>query len=264
MPSLSAGVSYLILLSLLGCGSFRIPFKKKKANSLAGAYQEMSTKDYSDHLASIKNFFLNTPGIKTVKIDQKQKRYFSDVTQDIIGSNEIFFKDLKSAEVTILDIESPLHLSLPRGEIFLSRGLIAKYLKHESMLVSILAYELARSEKLLYPKETMIPVGFVPIERMISLNRLNIEEKMEIHKWAYHLATRSGYDGEYYLAWLQIQNRNTADFVMQVGDVNQMNREEALFKAFMIKHPVEDLSISKKNSSKGFYALLNRIRDGVL
>ncbi|MFL5783705.1 MAG: hypothetical protein ACJ76H_03775 [Bacteriovoracaceae bacterium] len=198
------------------------------------------------------------------KLDKGSDEYFKELLSEIIARNEIFFRELKSAQVTVLDTEAPLHFSLPRGEIFLSRGLLAKYLKHESMLVSILSYELVRSEKLLYPKHTLVPVGYVTIERMIKLSRLKLDEKMEVHKWAHHLTVRSGYDGEYYLSWLQTQNRNTADFIFQVGDPNVITREESLFKSFLIKNQLDDKLAVKKNSSKKFYTLMNKIRDGVI
>lgn len=128
-------------------------------------------------------------------------------------------------------------------------------------MVSILSYELVRSENLLYPKRIVVPIGYVSLERMLLLGRLTLEEKMEIHKWAHYLTVRSGYDGEYYLSWLQTQNRNTADFILQVGDVNLINREESLFKAFLIKSSEEDNLPGKKNSSKTFYTFINSIRD---
>lgn len=225
----------------------------------------MSEKDYKDHLASLKTPFLATPGAKTLSQGHVTKRYLDSLVSEIISTNEIFFKELKTANVTILDSESPLHFSLPKGELFLSRGLISKYIKHESMLVSILSFELVRSERLIYPKQTIIPVGYIPLERMLSLNRLELEEKMEVHKWAHYLTVRSGYDGEYYLSWLQTQNRNTADFILQVGDANLINREEALFKAFVIKNSSDDDDVlAKKTSSKNFYTFINSIRDGVL
>lgn len=220
----------------------------------------MDAQDFSDQLVSLKSAFLATPGIKTVNI-QSAKKYLESLAAEIISKNEIFFKQLKRANVTILDSDSPLHFSLPEGELFISQGLIAKYIKHESMLVGILAYELVRSEHLLYPKQIIIPVGYLPMERLLALNRLNLDEKMEVHKWAYYLTVRSGFDGEYYLSWLQIQNRNTADFILQIGDANLINREEALFKAFLIKNSKEDDELSRKNSSKNFYTFINSIRD---
>ncbi len=249
----------------MSCTSFRIPGgKNKKANLTRGDYQEMDKADFADHLSSLKEPFLSTPGVKQAKIDKFTEEYFRELLSEIIARNEIFFRELRAAQVTILDTESPLHFSLPKGEIFISRGLLAKYMKHESMLVSILAYELVRSEKLAYPKQTFIPVGYVSVERMLSLARLTLEEKMEVHKWAHHLTVRSGYDGEYYLSWLQTQNRNTADFILQVGDPNIITREESLFKSFLIKNQLDDKLAVKKNSSKKFYSLMNRIRDGII
>ena len=249
----------------MGCTSIRIPGGKSKKNDLTKSlYQEMVTDDFADHLSSLRTPFLSTPGVKQTKIDNASAEYFRELLAEIITRNEIFFRELKGAQVTIIDSDSPLHFSLPKGEIFISRGLLAKYMKHESMLVSILSYELVRSEKLLYPKQTMVPVGYVPMERMIRLSRLNLEEKMEVHKWAHHLTVRSGYDGEYYLSWLQTQNRNTADFILQVGDPNLITREESLFKSFLIKNQLDDKLAVKKNSSKKFYSLMNKIRDGLI
>jgi len=224
----------------------------------------MAPTDYADHLASLKASFLSTPGVKIYPLNPTAKKYIQSVAEEIISKNEIFFKNLKTATVTVIDTDAPVHFSLPKGEIFMSKGLIAKYLKHESMLVSILAYELVRSENLLYPKQIIIPIGYVGIEKMISLGRLSLDEKMEIHKWAHYLTVRSGFDGEYYLSWLQTQNRNTADFIMQVGDANLINREESLFKAFLIKNSTEDEVSGKKNSSKIFYSFINSIRDDSL
>lgn len=228
---------------------------------MGNGYKGMSSTDFADHLASLKKSFLITPGVKVFHLSPRSKKYLDGVTKEIISTNEIFFKHLSQANVTILDNQVPLHFSLPTGEIFLSRGLLEKYVKHESVLVSILSYELVRSENLLYTKHTIVPIGYLTLERMMQLNRLGLEEKMEIHKWAYYLTTRAGFDGEYYLSWLQTQNRNTADFLMQVGDVNLINREESLFKAFMIQSADEANPLAKKNSSKNFYTFINSMRD---
>jgi hypothetical protein len=257
-----AGVYYFILLVFItSCSTFRIPVGKKTKEFPRSGYQEMTSTDFADHLASLKQPFLSTPGVKVLPISSAAKKYVQNLAEEIISKNEIFFKNLKTANITVIDSEAPMHFSLPKGDIFLSKGLIAKYLKHESMLVSILAYELVRSENLLYPKQVIIPLGYVGMEKMIALGRLTLEEKMEVHKWAHYLTVRTGFDGEYYLSWLQTQNRNTADFIMQVGDANQINREESLFKAFLIKNSSEDEVPGKKNSSKIFYTFINSIRD---
>lgn len=260
-PSLVAGVYCLCsFLFLHSCSSFRLPTIKKNTSILKAGFESMSWKDYADHLASLKTSFLSTPGVKVLS-HPVSENYIEGIAREIITKNEIFFKTLKNPAITILETTVPVHFSLPNGEIFLSTGLISKYIKHESMLVGIIAYELVRSENLLYPKKVIIPVGYLKLERMLALGRLGLEEKVEIHKWAHYLTIRSGYDGEYYLAWLQTQNRNTADFIIQVGDVNLINREESLFKAFLIKNTIEEEVSGKKTSSKSFYTFLNIIRD---
>ena len=261
-PLQYAGVfCFVALISLSSCGSFIIPTKTSKNSDLADGYRPTSPKDYEDHLAGLKDPFLKSPGVKIHKLNEGAQKYIEGLVSDIIANNEIFFKKLKSGKVTILDSESPLHFSLPKGEIFISSGLITKYMKNESMLVCVLSFELVRSEKLLYPRQTIVPIGYLTLDRMLNLNRLALDEKMEVHKWAHHLTVRSGFDGEYYLSWLQSQNRNTADFILQVGDANQITREESLFKAFLIKSTNEEQVIARKNSSKSFYTFINRIRD---
>lgn len=248
---------------MMACGTFTISGKKK--NSLyKSPHQIITDDDFADHLASLKEAYLYTPGTKIFPLSVSAKKYIQSLSGQIILNNEIFFKRLKVANITIINNEAPLHFSLPKGEIFLSSGLISKYIKHESMLVSILAYELVRSENLLYPKHTVIPIGYIPLERLLLLGRLGLDEKMKVHKWAHYLTQRSGFDGEYYLSWLQTQNRNTADFILQVGDADLINREESLFKAFLIKSSENNDEVpGKKNSSKTFYTFINSIRDQI-
>ncbi len=255
------GVCYFMLLIILqGCSSFRIPGFKKSPQMTNVPFEKMTTADYIDHFAALKAAFLQTPGIKVVA-KNSGKKYLEKLISEIISKNEIFFKNIKTVNIHLLDLAAPIHFSLPLSDIFISTGLISKYIKHESMLVSVLSYELVRVEKYLYPKRVIVPVGSIELERLLSLGRLALDEKMEIHKWAHYITVRSGFDGEYYLAWLQVQNRNTADFILQVGDVNLINREEALFKSFLIKNSPGDEAVNRTISSKNFYSFLNMIRD---
>src|SRR5690606_20407887 len=242
----------------MSCTSSR-DSKDKPINIAEHVY--MSEQDYAEHLSMLKNSFLKQPEIKIINPNLAMRNYFGQVTSEILGKNEIFFKRLEDAHVTLLNLDIPLHFSLPSGEIFLSKGLMTKYVKHESVLVSILSYELIKSEKNLYPKESYVPTGLFSLERMVNMNRLPLEDKMEVHKWAYYMTTRTGHDGEYYLSWLQTMNRNTADFVFLVGDINLIPREESLFKAFLIQNANEETVISKKGSSREFYRIMNQLRD---
>jgi len=73
----------------------------------------MAPNDYADHLASLKKAFLETPGIEVVKLRQTSMKYIEGLAQQIIAKNEIFFKNLKKTNITILDNDVPLHFSLP-------------------------------------------------------------------------------------------------------------------------------------------------------
>jgi hypothetical protein len=96
---------------------------------------------------------------------------------------------------------------------------------------------------------------------MLSLLRLNIEEKVEIHKWAFHILKRVGIDTDSYLSWIQIQNRNSVDFSLQLGDISSISREESLFKAFIIKNTEKKkTSKSHEGSSREFYAFINQLK----
>ncbi|MFY7994286.1 MAG: hypothetical protein ACOVP4_13395 [Bacteriovoracaceae bacterium] len=253
-------ILFLILLTA-SCSGIRIPSLKKETRPLPKPVAIYETQDFIDHLSVLGDFFLQSPDTKTIKVKDKDQKYLQSLAMDIINNNEIFFGNLKKVNFIILDTDTPLHFSLPHERIFISKGLITKYIKHESMLAGILSYELVRLAKNIYNKNIIIPVGHISVQRLLSLLRVSIDEKMELHKWAFHLTRRSGFDSEYYLSWLQTQNRNTADFVLLVGDITSMTREEALFKAFLIKEAASDNIVIKKNSSKSFYQLVNDLRE---
>ena len=86
-------------------------------------------------------------------------------------------------------------------------------------------------------------------------------DKVEIHKWSYYLLKRTGVGPDSYLSWLQVKNRNSLDFSLQLGDIRSISREEALFKAFLIEAEKDSTRFSKyRGSSKAFYRLLNEIK----
>jgi hypothetical protein len=58
-------------------------------------------------------------------------------------------------------------------------------------------------------------------------------------------------------------NRNTADFIPLVGDGNSLSREEAMFKAFMIRRSKseDERAFARRESSKEFYQFLFFVKD---
>jgi len=76
----------------------------------------------------------------------------------------------------------------------------------------------------------LIPLGFCTTEKMISITRIKPEIKNKVNEWAYFALKRAGFDPSAYLNWIQVQNRNTLDFSLYLGDAIGISREEYLFK----------------------------------
>ena len=67
------------------------------------------------------------------------------------------------------------------------------------MLYCLLVYELIRSERAIYEKKIIIPTGTLSTSRILSILRININDKVEIHKWAFYILKRIGLDTDTYL-----------------------------------------------------------------
>jgi len=241
----------------------RLPFGGDKSPDYLADWRPYTIKDYHHHLMSFEKVFLETGGAQEIKLSAETQEFLENTALSILQNNELFFRESVRPKFHIVSSPVPFHFSLPGRTIFLSSSLIERFIKHEAVLASILSYELVRSEKSLYNRAIIIPVGYMPLERILGLNRLPVDDKVEIHKWAYHSIRRAGFDGEYYLSWLQLMNRNTADFLPMLGDAGAISREEALFKSFMIKRVnQEDVrALARKESSKGFYRFLFYVKD---
>lgn len=223
----------------------------------------ISSEDYLAHFASFEKMFLATEGIETLSLRPYEYEYVENLIIEIYQNNELFFKKNLKPRLHIIKNEIPFHFSLPGASLFLSTGLINKYIKHEAILASIICYEIIRIDKNIYNKNLIVPIGFMTLDRILGLNRIETDQKIEVHKWAYYLVRRAGHEGEYYLQWLQTINRNTADFLKLIGDSASISREEAMFKAFMIRRSkIEDeRTIARKESSKKFYGFLFSVKD---
>lgn len=225
-------------------------------------YNAMTPKDYLDQISAYEVFYFNSIGNKEIELTKVQKQYLDHLIKTIDENNEIFFVEDVQAEVSVIQDERPFHFSLPNRKIFISSGLLKKYIRSEKLLYCLLVYELIRSEKKLYKMQRIIPTGYMDTSRILALTRLTTEEKVEVHKWAFYLLNRIGLDTDIYLSWIQIQNRNSLDFSMQLGDVASISREESLFKAFLIRNTDKKLANSRRftGSSKQFYNFINGVK----
>ncbi len=255
-------MKYLILILLFSCSSFKLPVfnQKPKVELELTNYKEFNNFDYIDHLKSYHKVYLENIESKRIDLQAKHQEFLKNTVKKITSANELFFKDNVQPEFYIVNSNIPFHFSLPGYKFYFSSSLIKRYVKNETILYCLIVYELVRSEKNIYEKKIIIPTGAIDTERILSLLRLNTEVKVEIHKWSYYLLKRIGLESDSYLSWLQIKNRNSLDFSLQLGDVRSISREEALFKAFLIDNYLEASQRTKyKGSSKQFYSFLRSI-----
>lgn len=248
-------LSFIFILLIASCGTLK---QEVRDYSQIG---EPTDRDYIDHLASSGEDYLTYDDTKEIKLNKESIQFFKSIYERIMSNNELLLVQNIEPSFHVIASKTPFIFSLPRAQFFISRGLIEKYLKSEELLVAALAAEVLKSDRNIYEKRMMVPLGFYSTEKMIQLTRLKPESKYQVNEWTYLVLKRAGFDASAYLNWIQVQNRNTLDFSLFLGDSIGISKEEHLFKNFMAKQGV--LGVEKKiieaNSSKAFYKLLNNI-----
>lgn len=251
-----------ISLSLLisSCSSFKNSLKIQKSDQFR--YKENSTKDYISQLLSFKDTFLNNSTIHFMKLNKRDQHYLRTVYAKIIRSNELLFKKKLKPTFYVINDQRPFYFSLPDGSFFFSWGLIANYFKHESLLVSVITYEIVRIHYNLYYRSVYYPLGHLDIVDMLHISRAPLALKLKINKIVFNAMRRAEYDSFAYLYWLQMMNKNILDFSMQVENVQSVLKEELYFKNFMVKENVYDKNYQQesKNSSKEFLDFFKNIK----
>jgi hypothetical protein len=245
-------------VSLVSCSS------NKTVEIDYNSLDAIATRDYVDHLASAGVSYLASEDVETIKLRPETVEFLNGIFDRLISNNQVLLATKDKPKFFVIKHKSPFLFSLPKEQFFFSSSLIEKYLKSEELFVAALTAEVLRSTRSIYEKRIMIPLGFYSTEKMIQLTRLKAETKQQVNEWSYYVLKRSGYDSSAYLNWIQVQNRNTLDFSLYIGDSLGISKEEHLFKNFMSKQGV--LSVEKRiteaNSSKNFYKLLNNIASG--
>lgn len=246
-------IYFLILIALLGCSSNKV--KDFDYNKLG----VITNSDYIDHLASIGESFLNFRETQVIKIPQETHLFLEKIYDRLVSNNQQLLAKSDRPKFYFVKHNSPFLFSLPKSQFYFSSALLVKYLKSEELFVAALSAEVLRSQRAIYEKKILIPIGIYNIEKMLQLTKLKIETKQQVNEWAYFVLKRAGYDSSAYLNWIQVQNRNTLDFALYLGDLFGISKEEHLFKNFMTKQgAIEgDRKFNEANSSKEFYKLIN-------
>jgi hypothetical protein len=218
-------------------------------------------RDFVDHLASTGEVFLKSDGVQEMKLGKESQKFLSSIYDRLVLNNEALFSSKARPIFHFIKNKTPFLFSLPNSQFFFSSGLLEKYLKSEEIFVAALATEIIRSQRLIYEKKIIIPIGNLSVEKMVTLCRLRSEVKVSINEWAYAILKRSGFDASAYLNWIQVQNRNTLDFSFMLGDAVGISKEEHLFKNYLSKQGIASVEkkINEANSSKEFYKLINNV-----
>ncbi|MDO9182840.1 MAG: hypothetical protein Q7U04_10555 [Bacteriovorax sp.] len=248
-------IFFIIVFIIVSCSTSS---KKEADYSHLG---DLTERDYIDHLASIGADYISNQETHEIRLTQESQSFLTQIYDRIISNNELLFVKGEQPSFHIVINKTPFIFSLPRAQFFISSGLIEKYLKSEELFVAALSAEIVKSNRNIYEKKIMIPLGFYSTEKMILLTRLKPETKYQVNEWTYIVLKRAGLDPTAFLNWIQVQNRNTLDFSLYLGDAIGISKEEHSFKNFMTKQGL--IGTEKKtleaNSSKLFYKLINNI-----
>ncbi|MBF0297533.1 MAG: hypothetical protein HQK51_02370 [Oligoflexia bacterium] len=224
-------------------------------------YEYINKDDYIDHLAYLEKAYLNTPGVEIVNIKKEDLDYLQSIFKRVARNNELLVKENVIPNIYIIKNNTPFYFSLPKGTIFLSLGLFQKHISNEGDLVSVLSFEFLKSYNNVYEANMIIPKGFISTERLISLTRVSLTEKLKINNWMYYILKRSGYDPYIYLTWIQQINKKTLDFAPLLGDLKDITREEIEYKNLLIGKGLENrLTNIKTNSSRDYYRFIYDIK----
>ncbi len=250
----------LILILLTSCSWFRSSDDDWGSDLIED--RRVSEQDFVAHYETIGKGFIKNSDIKVVRLSRYLENYLKKISQKVIDSNSSFFKDRNvDLKFYLVSEKKPLHFSLPSGEIFFSTGLVKKYIEHESNLISVLTFELIKIDRKIYPRKFTIPKGYVSLPYFLSLLRVPLDDKIEVHKWSYYLLKRSGFDENGYLIWVQTQNRNYLDFSLHLGDHSSIFKEEAELKNFVVENYGQNFDLSIEfNSSRMFYEFIAVLR----
>ena len=223
----------------------------------------LAKKDYADHLSMMGTDYINSFNIRFIKLDKKSTRYLEKLYDKIISNESLTLDRNIKPRFYIIDDKRAFFFSLPGGNFFFSRGLFAQYFRNEETFVSAVVYEVIKSNRKIYKTGAVVPTGYLKTEKMLELARIPVKVKAKINEWCYFVMKEINYDPAGILNWIQIQNRNYSDFVLQNGKTQQISEEESLFKQFIVDRGINLGKIDSKNekSLQSFYHLINYVKE---
>jgi hypothetical protein len=216
-------------------------------------------KDYVDQLESLSIRYLSSRNVGIVKLRNSELKYLKSIVKKITANNELLLDGPKKISFYLIKESAPVIFSLPGYQFFISSGLLKKYFKNESILISALAYEVIKSGRTIYRKKLLAPNNEISTKKITALLRIDHDERLLIYKWAFIALRRSGYDATALLNWIQTMNKNSVDFGWQLSNTRELSNDEFQFKSFLAEQGLEVMVDRPVNSSRSFYRLRDRI-----
>ncbi len=231
-------------------------------------YQAINKNDFLDQLNAFIPIYLNSPGTQIYPIKDPSKNYLQDLLGKIISKNEPFFGKIPIPEITIIKSDFPFYFSLPYNQIFISSAIFEKYIRYEGDIIAILIYELIKTTKQVYYPILLPPINNIGIEKILSITRIEMEDKLNIHKWSIYILKRSGLEANFVINWISLINKNSLDFVQLLGDFKSIAKEDLYIRQYLIQKKItkkiKNTNLkSKKNSSVAFYEFINNFKNKI-
>ena len=172
--------------------------------------------DFLAHWKLLEKDFIACHKNQILSLSQSSASYLRNLLEKIISNNKILFKKFvtnnQRARVLILNDQRPFHFAIPGGKIFISSGLLKKYIDHEGLFVSVLAIEVIKSHQQIAAKKIIVPTGSLSFEDLSPLLKINLALKTEINKWTVYTLKKSGFDPLSLLRLVQLKNKNFLAF----------------------------------------------------
>ncbi len=254
-------ILFFSIFYLTGCSTVNSFLGIDRTKDFRGSLEVMSDRDFLDQIDHFSELFRSSGEFEVINLEGRGFEYLNSVYQNLVMNNEILITSPQRPRFFIVSSKIPFHFSVPRGDYFFSTGLIDKYLRNEDLFVAMFATEVIKSNLGVFQKREMVPVGYIGLEKILQYLRVPLEVKNELNKWAYDVIRRGGYDQAALLNWLQLQNKNSLDFSLQVGDVRQISREEFAFKNFIVTELRDGIIRGGSiNASTEFYYFMDIVR----
>lgn len=253
--------AFLFLCAFLFTSCAQLESLYKKTNPIIpnSEIKGVADNDYVAHLKKLDKFLKNNPRVKYKRMGYRSRLYLNEVFKRVVSNNELLLPQDVDPEFNLIVDRIPYIFSFPGYKFYFSTGLIRKFLKNESLLLSALTFEIIKSGRNIFEKKRILPVGIVTAKQALGLTKVDFKSKLEIYRWTYFALRRAEYDAAAILNWIQLQNKNSVEFSWLIRDPQGVTREESSFKSFLVGQGVEQFEISEVNSSQGFY----KFRDSI-